>query len=443
VFGVSCKFFSHTMSLINRFSASKRCVNRMSQNSPNFALMHQLSRRSFATGKFLREKEHMNVGTIGHVDHGKTTLSAAITKVLADVGSNCKFIPFDKIDQAPEERTRGITINTATIEYESENRHYAHTDCPGHRDYVKNMITGAAQLETAILVVSAPDGPAPQTKEHILLAKQIGIPNLIVFLNKCDDQEDEELLELVEMEISELLESYQFDVDKVPFVRGSALCALNGENDEIGKNAILKLVEELDAKSLPIRSADEKFAMPIEGVYSIKGTGTVVTGRVESGQVKAGTTYELVGGPKKPQKVQCAGVEMFKKTVDVGVAGDNLGLLLKGVTKKDVFRGMFVSTPSTIVAKKSFDAEVYWLTEEEGGRKKPVKSGYCPQFFLKTADIAGRIALPVDREFAMPGDNCTISVELINAGVIWKGMRFAMREGGHTVAAGIITSAGD
>jgi len=431
------------MSLINRFSASKRCVNRMSQNSPNFALMHQLSRRSFATGKFLREKEHMNVGTIGHVDHGKTTLSAAITKVLADVGSNCKFIPFDKIDQAPEERTRGITINTATIEYESENRHYAHTDCPGHRDYVKNMITGAAQLETAILVVSAPDGPAPQTKEHILLAKQIGIPNLIVFLNKCDDQEDEELLELVEMEISELLESYQFDVDKVPFVRGSALCALNGENDEIGKNAILKLVEELDAKSLPIRSADEKFAMPIEGVYSIKGTGTVVTGRVESGQVKAGTTYELVGGPKKPQKVQCAGVEMFKKTVDVGVAGDNLGLLLKGVTKKDVFRGMFVSTPSTIVAKKSFDAEVYWLTEEEGGRKKPVKSGYCPQFFLKTADIAGRIALPVDREFAMPGDNCTISVELINAGVIWKGMRFAMREGGHTVAAGIITSAGD
>jgi len=393
----------------------------------------------------MREKEHMNVGTIGHVDHGKTTLSAAITKVLADSvgGSNCKFIPFDKIDQAPEERTRGITINTATIEYESENRHYAHTDCPGHRDYVKNMITGAAQLETAILVVSAPDGPAPQTKEHILLAKQIGIPNLIVFLNKCDDQDDEELLELVEMEISELLESYQFDIATVPFVRGSALCALNGEKDEIGKNAILKLVEELDAKSLPNRSADEKFAMPIEGVYSIKGTGTVVTGRVESGQVKAGTTYELVGGPKKPQKVQCAGVEMFKKTVDVGVAGDNLGLLLKGVTKKDVFRGMFVSTPSSITAKKSFDAEVYWLTEEEGGRKKPVKSGYCPQFFLKTADVAGRIALPVDREFAMPGDNCTISVELINAGVIWKGMRFAMREGGHTVAAGIITSAGD
>lgn len=339
------------MSLLNRLSASKRCVNRMSQNS---YLLHTLSKRSFAVGKFVREKEHMNVGTIGHVDHGKTTLSAAITKVLADTGHSCTFVPFDKIDQAPEEKTRGITINTATIEYESKKRHYAHTDCPGHRDYVKNMITGAAQLETAVLVVSAPDGPAPQTKEHILLAKQIGIPNMIVFLNKCDEQDDEELLELVEMEISELLEAYQFDLETIPFVRGSALAALNGEKDDIGKNAILKLVEELDAKASPKRSDADKFAMPIESVYSIKGTGTVVTGRVESGFVKPGTQCELVGGPKKPMKVQCAGVEMFKKTVDMGQAGDNLGLLLKGVTKKDVARGMFVTTPGSVVAKKIF-----------------------------------------------------------------------------------------
>jgi len=384
----------------------------------------------------------MNVGTIGHVDHGKTTLSAAITKVLADAGGKNSFIPFDKIDQAPEEKTRGITINTATIEYETDKRHYAHTDCPGHRDYVKNMITGAAQLETAVLVVSAPDGPAPQTKEHILLAKQIGIPNMIVFLNKCDLQDDDELLELVELEITELLEKYNFDTETIPFVRGSALAALNGENDDVGKNAILKLMEELDAKASPNRSGADKFMMPIESVYSIKGTGTVVTGRVESGVIKPGSPCELVGGPKKPQKVNVAGVEMFKKTVEMGQAGDNLGLLLKGVTKKDVSRGMFVTTPSSVVAKKSFDAEVYWLNEEEGGRKKPVKSGYCPQFFLKTADVAGKIALPVDIELAMPGDNCAISVDLINPAVFWKGMRFAMREGGHTVAAGIITSDG-
>jgi len=298
------------MSLLNRLSASKRCVNRMSQNS---YLLHQLSRRSFAVGKFVREKEHMNVGTIGHVDHGKTTLSAAITKVLADAGTNSSFIPFDKIDQAPEEKTRGITINTATIEYESGKRHYAHTDCPGHRDYVKNMITGAAQLETAVLVVSAPDGPAPQTKEHILLAKQIGIPNMIVFLNKCDEQDDEELLELVEMEISELLEAYQFDVSTVPFVRGSALCALNGEKDDIGKDAILKLVEELDAKASPNRSDADKFAMPIESVYSIKGTGTVVTGRVESGLVKPGTTCELVGGQRNLKKFKLLELKCLKR----------------------------------------------------------------------------------------------------------------------------------
>jgi len=384
----------------------------------------------------------MNVGTIGHVDHGKTTLSAAITKVLADSGSTkTSFIPFDRIDQAPEEKTRGITINTATIEYETDKRHYAHTDCPGHRDYVKNMITGAAQLETAVLVVSAPDGPAPQTKEHILLAKQIGIPNMIVFLNKCDEQDDEELLELVEMEITELLEYYQFDPADIPFVRGSALSALNGENDDIGKNAILQLVQELDNKASPERSQDDTFMMPIESVYAIKGAGTVVTGRVESGVVKPGTPCELVGS-KPPKKATVAGVEMFRKTVDLGQPGDNLGLLIKGVVKKEVVRGMFVCTPGKVKPMKSFDAEVYWLTEEEGGRKKPVKSGYSPQFFLKTADIAGRIALPVDKEMAIPGDNCPIGVELMVPAVFWKGMRFAMREGGHTVAAGIVTSDG-
>merc|ERR1719461_2138481 len=295
----------HKMSVFNRLTASSRYANRLFKNKQ---VLNRLSSRSFAVGKFVREKEHCNVGTIGHVDHGKTTLSAAITKVLAEQGTNSSFIPFDRIDQAPEEKTRGITINTATIEYETEKRHYAHTDCPGHKDYVKNMITGAAQLETAVLVVSAPDGPAPQTKEHILLAKQIGIPNMIVFLNKCDEQDDEELLELVEMEISELLEAYQFDTNDIPFVRGSALSALNGTDPEIGHNAILKLLEELDKKASPNRNQSDAFMMPIEAVYSIKGTGTVVTGRVESGFVKAGTAYELVGS-KKPMKVTCAGVE--------------------------------------------------------------------------------------------------------------------------------------
>jgi len=424
------------MSVFNRLSASSRYANRLFQNKQ---VLNRLSSRTFAVGKFVRDKEHCNVGTIGHVDHGKTTLSAAITKVLHDMGTNSSFVPFDRIDQAPEEKTRGITINTATIEYESEKRHYAHTDCPGHKDYVKNMITGAAQLETAILVVSAPDGPAPQTKEHILLSKQIGIPNMIVFLNKCDQQDDEELLELVEMEVQEMLEAYQFDTELVPFVRGSALAALNGENHEIGRDAIMALVAELDKMEGIERPEGKKFLMPIEQVYSISGTGTVVTGRVEAGKMKPGTAIELVGRlPTK--KAQCAGVEMFKKSVDMGQAGDNLGLLIRGINKKDVVRGMFVTDVGSVKAKRAFDAEVYWLTEEEGGRKKSVKSGYCPQFFLKTADIAGKIALPVDREIALPGDNCQISVELIADAVLWKGMRFAMREGGNTVAAGVITS---
>lgn len=424
------------MSLFNRLTASSRFASRLFQNKQ---VLNRLSSRTFAVGKFVREKEHCNVGTIGHVDHGKTTLSAAITKVLSDEGTSSSFIPFDRIDQAPEEKTRGITINTATIEYETESRHYAHTDCPGHKDYVKNMITGAAQLETAILVVSAPDGPCPQTKEHILLSKQIGIPNMIVFLNKCDLQDDEELLELVEMEVGEMLEAYNFDVDKVPFVRGSALAALKGEKPEVGRDAIMSLMAELDKMKGPDRDEGKGFMMPIEQVYSISGTGTVVTGRVESGKIKPGTPVELVGS-KPTKKAQCAGVEMFKKSVDQGMAGDNLGLLIRGINKKEVVRGMFVTDVNTVKARRSFDAEVYWLTEEEGGRRKSVKSGYSPQFFLKTADIAGKIALPVDREMALPGDNCPITVELIADGVFWKGMRFAMREGGNTVAAGVITS---
>lgn len=427
------------MSFFNRLASTRKInVNRFLRNRE----INHIGQRSFAVGKFVREKEHCNVGTIGHVDHGKTTLSAAITKVLSDVGTTKSvFIPFDKIDQAPEEKTRGITINTATIEYETENRHYAHTDCPGHKDYVKNMITGAAQLETAILVVSAADGPAPQTKEHILLSKQIGIPNMIVFLNKCDEQDDEELLELIEMEVQEMLEAYQFDCSTIPFVRGSALCALNGTQKELGHDAILKLMEELDKKVTPPKDNDVGFMMPIESVYAITGTGTVVTGCVERGKIKPGTTIELIGS-KNTKKAMCQGVEMFKKTVDLGQAGDNLGLLIKGVGKKDVVRGMFVVDVGSVKPKKSFDAEVYWLTHEEGGRKKPVKSGYCPQFFLKTADIAGKIALPVEKEVALPGDNCGISVELIHPAVFWKGMRFAMREGGHTVAAGVVTEVG-
>lgn len=424
------------MSFFNRLTATSRFANRLFHSER----LLNVSQRTFAVGKFIREKEHCNVGTIGHVDHGKTTLSAALTKVIADLGNtSSQYVPFDKIDQAPEEKSRGITINTATIEYETEKRHYAHTDCPGHKDYVKNMITGAAQLETAILVVSAPDGPAPQTKEHILLSKQIGIPNMIVFMNKVDEQDDEELLELVQMEVEEMLEAYQFDTSKIPFVKGSALCALNGEKDEIGKDSIIKLLEELDAKESPKRDQEKAFMMPIESVYTISGAGTVVTGRVESGKIKTGSTIELVGS-RPTKKAQCAGVEMFKKTVEMGQAGDNLGLLIKGVGKKEVQRGMFVCTPGSTVPRTTFEAEVYWLTEEEGGRKKSVKSGYQPQFFLKTADVAGKITLPFDREVALPGDNCSISVELIAGSVFWKGMRFAMREGGHTVAAGVITS---
>jgi len=394
--------------------------------------------RCFASKAFERTKEHNNVGTIGHVDHGKTTLSAAITKVLSEAGENAKYMEYDAIDRAPEEKSRGITINTATIEYETATRHYSHTDCPGHRDYVKNMITGAAQLETAILVVAATDGVAPQTREHILLAKQIGIPNLIVYINKCDMEGDEELLELVEMEIKELLDQYEFDSESVPFIRGSALCAINEKNDDLGKESILKLAEVLDSRPIPQRAEDEPFMLPIESVYSLKGVGTVVTGRVEKGRVKTGDAVEIIGYKDKAQKATIAGVEMFQKSVKEGQPGDNLGLCIK-VDKKSVRRGQFVVTPSSQPTRTMFKAQCYFLTADEGGRTKPIKGGYKPVFYMKTSNITGALTLPTDRDVITPGDNCEIDVTLEVPGVVWPQLRFAMREGGYTVAIGVIT----
>lgn len=404
-------------------------------------LFKTLNRSFAAKGQFERNKEHSNVGTIGHVDHGKTTLSSAITKVLAERkmdGDKCEYIPFDKIDSAPEEKSRGITINTATIEYETSKRHYSHTDCPGHRDYVKNMITGAAQLETAVLVIAATDGVAPQTKEHVLLAKQIGIPNLIVFINKCDEESDPELLELVEMEVKELLKDYDYDVEKVPFIRGSALSALKGTNPELGAGSINKLLECLDKAEIPKRKEDIPFLMPIENVYALTGVGTVVTGRVECGKVKSGDAVEILG-IKKPQKCTIAGVEMFQKGVKEGQAGDNLGLCVRGIAKKDVRRGQFVCAPGKYDTKTTFKAQCYFSTEEEGGRKKPVKSGFKPQFYLKTANITGAVTVPSDREVLAPGDNTEITVELEQPAVIWEKLRFIMRESGNTVGVGMIT----
>jgi len=406
------------------------CPNMMAALSP---------RRAFAAKAFERTKEHNNVGTIGHVDHGKTTLSAAITKVLAEAGENAKFMAYDAIDRAPEEKSRGITINTATIEYETATRHFSHTDCPGHRDYVKNMITGAAQLETAVLVVAATDGVAPQTREHILLAKQIGIPNLIVYVNKCDMEGDEELLELVEMEIKELLDQYDFDSEAVPFIRGSALCALNGTNDALGRESILKLAETLDAQPIPKRAEDEPFMLPIEGVHSLKGVGTVVTGRVEKGRVRTGDTVEVIGYKEKAQKATIAGVEMFCKSVKEGQPGDNLGLCIK-VERKSVRRGQFVVTPGSQPTSTCFSAQCYFLTADEGGRSKPLRAGYKPVVYLKTSNITGAITLPPDRDVIAPGDHCPIDVTLEVPGVVWPQLRFAMREGGYTVAIGVITA---
>ncbi|KAJ8467119.1 hypothetical protein OPV22_029671 [Ensete ventricosum] len=396
------------------------------------------SRRSMAT--FIRTKPHVNVGTIGHVDHGKTTLTAAITKVLAEEGK-AKAIAFDEIDKAPEEKARGITIATAHVEYETAKRHYAHVDCPGHADYVKNMITGAAQMDGGILVVSAPDGPMPQTKEHILLARQVGVPSLVCFLNKVDAVDDPELLELVEMELRELLSFYKFPGDEIPIVQGSALSALQGTNEEIGKKAILKLMDAVDEYIPdPIRQLDKPFLMPIEDVFSIQGRGTVVTGRVEQGTIKTGEEVEVLGLMQGgPLKTTVTGVEMFKKILDHGEAGDNVGLLLRGLKRGDVQRGQVVCKPGTLKTYTKFEAEIYVLTKDEGGRHTAFFSNYSPQFFMRTADVTGKVELPESVKMVMPGDNVTATFELISPVPLEAGQRFALREGGRTVGAGVVS----
>ncbi|KAL6217359.1 hypothetical protein ACLB2K_010576 [Fragaria x ananassa] len=394
--------------------------------------------RSMAT--FTRTKPHVNVGTIGHVDHGKTTLTAAITRVLAEEGK-AKAIAFDEIDKAPEEKKRGITIATAHVEYETTKRHYAHVDCPGHADYVKNMITGAAQMDGGILVVSAPDGPMPQTKEHILLACQVGVPSLVCFLNKVDAVDDPELLELVEMELRELLNFYKFPGDEIPIVRGSALSALQGTNDEIGKKAILKLMESVDQYIPdPVRQLDNPFLMPIEDVFSIQGRGTVATGRIEQGCIKVGEEVEILGLHQSgPQKTVVTGVEMFKKILDRGEAGDNVGLLLRGLKREDIQRGQVIAKPGTVKTHKRFEAEIYVLTKDEGGRHTAFFSNYMPQFYLRTADITGKVELPEDVKMVMPGDNVTAVFELMLPVPLEAGQRFALREGGRTVGAGVVS----
>ncbi|KAG5190566.1 Tuf1, mitochondrial translation elongation factor EF-Tu [Tribonema minus] len=387
---------------------------------------------------FERTKPHVNIGTIGHVDHGKTTLTAAITRVLSEQGM-AKAFSYEEIDKAPEEKARKITINTAHVEYETANRHYAHVDCPGHADYVKNMITGAAQMDGAILVVSATDGPMPQTREHILLARQVGIPNIVVFMNKVDMVDDEELQELVEMEIRELLSFYEFKGDDVPIIRGSALAAVEGRDEAIGKQKILELMTAVDEHiPIPERALDKDFLMPVEDVFSIAGRGTVATGRVESGILKVGDDLEL-SGLKTPTKTTCTGVEMFKKLLDQGQAGDNIGALLRGLKRDDVLRGQVIHKPGSIACHKSFEAEVYVLTKDEGGRHTPFFSNYRPQFFIRTADITGDIRLPEGTEMVMPGDNATLTVNLISAVPINEGLRFALREGGRTVGAGVVS----
>jgi elongation factor Tu len=386
-----------------------------------------------AKTKFTRDKPHINVGTIGHVDHGKTTLTAALTKVCGD------SVKFDEIDKAPEERERGITIATAHVEYQSEARHYGHVDCPGHADYVKNMITGAAQMDSAILVVSAVDGPMPQTKEHILLARQVGVPKIIVFLNKVDLVDDEELIELVEMEIREILSSYNFPGDETPIIKGSALKALEDDNSKIGKESILSLVKSMDEYfDIPKRDIQKPFLMPIEDVFSISGRGTVVTGRIDRGQVKVGEEIEIVG-IKEPVKTTCTGVEMFRKLLDSGEAGDNVGILLRGIKREEVERGQVLSKPGSITPHTHFEAKVYILSKEEGGRHTPFFKGYKPQFYFRTTDVTGEVKLPENVEMVMPGDNITITVILINPIAMEDGLNFAIREGGRTVGAGIVS----
>ena len=390
-----------------------------------------------AKGKFERTKPHVNVGTIGHVDHGKTTLTAAITTVLAaKFGGEARA--YDQIDAAPEEKARGITINTAHVEYETEHRHYAHVDCPGHADYVKNMITGAAQMDGAILVVSAADGPMPQTREHILLARQVGVPYIIVYLNKCDMVDDAELLELVEMEVRDLLSNYNFPGDEIPIVKGSAKLALEGDQSEIGAPSILKLAETMDSYiPTPVRDVDHPFLMPVEDVFSISGRGTVVTGRVERGVLKVGDEIEIVG-IRPTQKTTCTGVEMFRKLLDQGQAGDNIGVLLRGTKREEVERGQVLAKPGTITPHTKFTAEVYVLSKDEGGRHTPFFKGYRPQFYFRTTDVTGTIELPEGVEMVMPGDNITMTVQLISPIAMNEGLRFAVREGGRTVGAGVV-----
>ncbi len=392
-----------------------------------------------AKAKFQRNKPHCNIGTIGHVDHGKTSLTAAITKVLAKSGG-ATFTAYDQIDKAPEERARGITISTAHVEYETANRHYAHVDCPGHADYVKNMITGAAQMDGAILVVSAADGPMPQTREHILLARQVGVPALVVFMNKVDMVDDPELLELVEMEVRELLSSYQFPGDDIPIIKGSALNALEDKNPELGEQAVLALMAEVDKYiPQPARAMDRPFLMPIEDVFSISGRGTVVTGRVERGVVNVGDEVEIVG-IRATQKTIVTGVEMFRKLLDRGEAGDNIGALLRGTKREDVERGQVLAKPGSITPHTKFKAEAYILTKEEGGRHTPFFTNYRPQFYFRTTDVTGVVQLPEGTEMVMPGDNVSMDVELIAPIAMDDGLRFAIREGGRTVGAGVVAS---
>jgi elongation factor Tu len=387
---------------------------------------------------FQRTKPHLNIGTIGHVDHGKTTLTAAITKVMSEAeGCSANFKGYADIDKAPEEKARGITINSTHVEYETSNRHYAHVDCPGHADYVKNMITGAATMDGAILVVSAPDGPMPQTREHVLLARQVGMPALVVFLNKCDQVDDEELLELVELEVRELLSLHEFPGDDIPVLKGSALCALEGREDALGKDAVMELMKAVDeAIPTPTRDTDKDFLMPVEGTHSIAGRGTVVTGRIESGSIKVGDEIDVVG-LKDTQKTTCTGVEMFHKMLDSGGAGDNVGLLLRGLKREDVQRGQVLCKPATIKPVTKFEASIYALTKEEGGRHKPFFTNYSPQFFFRTANVTGSVTLS-DKQMVLPGDNAEVKCELLVPMAIHEGMRFAFREGGRTVGAGVV-----
>lgn len=405
---------------------------------PNFGAV-SVPVRGMCENKFERTKPHLNIGTIGHVDHGKTTLTAAITITLAEQGKAEAF-SYAEIDKAPEEKARGITINTAHVEYETENRHYAHVDCPGHADYVKNMITGAAQMDGGILVVSAPDGPMPQTREHILLSRQVGVPALVVFMNKCDMVDDEELKELVDMEIRELLDFYEFPGDDTTIIQGSALCAVEGTDEELGKKAVLELMEAVDNDiPLPERDLDKDFLMPIEDVFSIAGRGTVVTGRVERGVINNGDDLEIIGIKPNVTNTTCTGVEMFKKVLDRGEAGDNIGALLRGIKREDVARGQTLVKPGSVSTHTKVKANVYVLTKEEGGRHTPFMNGYRPQFFFRTADITGSVSLKEGVEMIMPGDNAELDIELICPIAVEEGLRFALREGGRTVGAGVVT----